>query len=221
MAQVPVINYLAEVLQVCRECPTTTATAAYISAVRRFCQKSRWLEVTIPGATIAGSKLYALGSDVNNEIIGIKSITIAETSSDTHPLTENYSGNWDANAAQDVPEFYQYVPEAQFALYPTPNAIFPLTVTVAVQPKNGSNSIEDALLVSWDECFQAGALSYLLALPRTPWTDKNEANAQDAIFRGMCNQAAMSAMRGYNAGAAVTDRNGGDSAAIRTRMLPI
>lgn len=221
MSQVAVLGYLAEVLQICRECPTTVATAAYISAVRIFCQKSRWLLATIPGATIIDTPAYSLGSDVNNEIIGIKAITITEAVDDTHPLTESLSGNWDSNDATGVPELYQYLPEAQFAVHPVPNAVFQLTVTAFIQPKNGSNTIEDSLLVNWDQCFKAGALAYLLALPRTSWTDKAEARVQDGIFTGLCNQAHMSALRGYNAGADTTDRNGGPSAAIRTKILPI
>ena len=189
------------------------------------------LTANYAGTTLAGQTytiarnrsypLYALGSDTYNEIIGIKALSITQTATDTHPLTEQYSGDWDANDATDVPEFYQYVPEGQFVLHPTPKAVYPLIVSVALQPKRGANSIDDTLAVSWDYALQAGTLAYLLKIPATPWRDVREAEIQMAMFRSYMNQATLSAERGYNAGAALTDHNGGASAGLHTSILPI
>lgn len=221
MAQVAVIDLLNVVAQICRECPTPILIDAYVSAVRKFCSTSRWLKNTIPGSTAIGYELYSLGSDTYNEIIGIQAMSIQETVGDIHPLTDSNSTKWDRNDAQDVPEFYQYVPEGQFAVHPIPDAVYPLTVSVVLQPKNGVNSIDASLVVKWDICFQAGALEYLLKLPRMPWTDKAEALVQGRIFDGMCYQGLGNAERGYNAGAAHTGKSGGSSGAVRTSMLPI
>lgn len=221
MSQVPVVDVISEVLQIARECPMTTAVGAYVRAARQLCNKSRWLVATVTGDTVANQQLYSLGSDPYNEIIGIKALSIEESATETHALTEANSGLWDPEHATDVPDFYTYVPEGQFALYPTPNGIYTLHASLAVQPKRGSNSIDDSLFANWSYALEAGALAYLLDLPRTPWTDKAEAKVQMLLFRGYMNQALSSAQRGYNAGAATTDTLGNPSGALRTRVLPI
>jgi hypothetical protein len=215
MAQIQVLDIMSEVAQICRGCPNTTLIQAYVSAARMFCNRSRWLRATISGATIVDQKGYSLGSDTYAEIIGISSIEIVETVDDTHPLTERDSSKWDKNDEHDVPEFYQYVPEGQFALHPLPDAIYTLAVGVILQPKSGVNSVDETLVTSWDFTLQAGALAYLLKLPGLPWTDKAEAKVQQAAFDADC-FAAHSAQRGYNAGAKSTDHLGGGTAQLFT-----
>jgi len=53
MSQVQVTDLLQDVMELCPSCPTTTAVGAYIRAVRRFCNRSRWYRTLLVGATIA------------------------------------------------------------------------------------------------------------------------------------------------------------------------
>ena len=221
MAQIQVLDVMSQVSQICRECPNTVLIQAYVDAARVFCNRSRWLKSTITGATVIDKRTYSLGSDPYNEIFGISGIDIEESADDTHPLTERVSSKWDTNVANGVPELYQYVPEAQLALHPKPDAVYNLTIGLVLQPKSGVNSIDDSLLVSWEYALQAGALAYLLKLPGVPWTDKAEAKVQDAIFNSACFSAGHSAERGYNAGALSTSRPGGGNASLRTGRQPI
>lgn len=221
MTQIAVLDILAEVRQICRECPESTMVMAYVRAARRLCNKSRWLVVTLPGSTVVGQRIYTLGSDTYNEIIGIKALAVEDPPGRVEPLTEADSGTWDTTQASGVPDFYSYIPEGQFALHPMADKVYPLVASLAVQPKRGAVTIDDSLVVSWDYALQAGALAYLLALPRTPWTDPAGAQVQEGIFRSGMNQATSSAMRGYNAGAAPGAMYGNPSGALRTRILPI
>jgi len=220
MTQVAILDLIAPVAQVVPRCPTPVLVQAYLDAVRRLCAHSHWYKATVPGATVAATQLYSLGSDTFNEIIGIKAMAVQDVT-EWDPVTESFSGNWDPALDHALPELYQYVPHAQFALHPTPDAIYNLTVSVLLQPKRGSNSIDDSLVVSWDYAFQAGALAYLMKLPNQPWTDKGEANVQLAFFRDWMNRAASSEQRAYNPGAQVTDRVGQPNAAVHTKILPL
>lgn len=224
MAQVQVVELLSEVTQLCRECPTVTLVQAYISAARQFCNKSRWLVRRVDMATAVDVPVYLVPGFEFEEVIGINAMSLAENPTTVDALTEGFSGGWNPNAPNtggEVPSEYQYIPEGRFALYRTPAQVYPIALSAVLQPKAAAVSIDASLLPSWDFCLQAGALAYLLNLPRTPWTDKPEARVQMIIFNGLVNQAASSAMRGYNAGAATTDRSGSTSGGLRTRILPI
>jgi hypothetical protein len=195
MAQIRVYDLLGPIRQVCRGCPTTVLNEAYINAVRQFCHHSKWFISTLPGQTVAGTKTYNLGSDPYSEIIGMPAISLAESATMTRALNPGTSVAWDPDDTSNIPEEFEYVPEAQFSLHPTPNAIYDVTVSIALQPKIGANSIEEALVPKWDVAFRAGALASLLRIPGMAWTDKAEANAQEARFIDWKNKGASSAAR--------------------------
>lgn len=228
MAQIQVDTVVDQVLQICRECPMQTIVSAYVDAARRLCDHSRWLLKNVPGVTVANTALYTLDliatGDTFNEIIGIQAMSLTENATTINALTETFSGGWNPNPTvppTDIPTDYQYVPQGQVAFRQTPNGAYVFLANAVVSPKNGSVSVDSTLVSVWDYVLEAGALAYLLALPRTPWTDKAEARVQGKLFDGWCNQAASSAQRGFNAGAQTTDRNGRTSGSLRTRVLPI
>lgn len=217
MAQIAVINLVAPVAQIARNCPTPTLVQAYVDAVRKFCAKSRWLRTNIAGETVVDQTVYSLGSDPYNEIIGIKAVSLDPDSAETSSLTESQIG-FDPHEDADVPEFYRYLPHGNIELHPKPAAVYPLTISAVLQPKRGQNSIDDTLPLQWEYVFQAGALAYLLKIPDQPWTDKVEANTQLAIFMDGCNHGVSSEAAGYNAGAAVTSRAGSPNGRLRSRI---
>ena len=222
MATEQVSDLLDEVALYCREAPTTIMVQAYISATRRFCSRSRWLLTTITGATEAGTRLYNLGDDPYHEVLGIKAIVATLPDQEENPpLTESFSGNWDPSDPDGPPELYQYVPEAQFALHPLPDAVYDLTVTCPLQPKRGANAIDATLLVKWQDALEDGALARLLALPSVPWSNPREAAERERKFNAAIASAGLSAARGYNAGAAPTARLGGGNAHRRTSQQVI
>lgn len=200
MAQTPVYDLLPPIRQICRGCHTTTMNEAYISAVRQFCHHTKWFLSTLAGTTAASTATYNLGSDAYSEIIGVNAISLTYSSSDIRDLERLSSAAWDPDAQTQVPEFFEYVPEAQFALHPTPDAAYPLTISLILQPKIGSNSIEEALVSKWDHAFRAGALEYLMRIPGMAWTDKSEANRQFMLFEDWKNRGASSAAKRNSVG---------------------
>lgn len=206
MAQIDVLDLIGPVAQRTRGCPTPTLVTAYVDACRKFCIKSRWLRKAITGATAASTRLYSLGSDPYNEIIGVKAIEITYSSTDHYNLISSDSGMWNPDTTLTKPRYYQYVPEAQFAINPTPTAIYPLTVSIAVAPKRGVNSIEEILPVQWEYVLREGAWAELFAIPGMPWSNDNLAMAHGRMFEDGCNQATSQEQRAYNTGAAVSQR---------------
>lgn len=223
MAQVPIINVIAPVAQKCRSCPTPVLVQAYLDAAREWCGRSRWLRATIAGNTIAvpPTRLYSLGSDTYNEIIGITAIDITESVDDIHPLTEKLSSEWDTTEANDTPQFYSYVPEGQFALHPLPDQVYALSVGVVIQPKRGQNSLDDTLLVNWEYAFRDGALAYLLDLQGEKWANPQLALQHKAKFEAACFSGSHVAEGGYNPGALASNALGPRAARTRTKMQAI
>lgn len=183
------------------------------------------------GATLSGqaysltrvTATYNLGSDTYSEVVGIAAASIQESVNDSHPLTNRASDEWDKDDDVDVPELYAYLPNAQIALHPTPDAVYALTITLVLQPKFSASAIDDSLLVKWREALNNGTLGYLLALtgPGIPWTDKKEAGTRMAMFQAAINEARSDALAGYNAGALSSGIVGARSASVRTRMQAI
>lgn len=200
MAQTPVYDLLAPIRQICRGCPTTTMNEAYISAVRQFCHHTKWFLSTLSGSTAIGTATYNLGSDAYSEIIGVNAISLTYSSTDVRDLERFSSAGWDPGDQNQVPELFEYVPEAQFSVHPTPDAVYALTISLILQPKVGSNSIEEALVPKWDHAFRAGALEYLMRIPGMAWTDKAEAIRQGAMFQDWKNRGASSAAKRNSVG---------------------
>jgi len=200
MAQQAVIDLLPDVAQICRQAPTPTLIAAYVRAARQFCLESRWLQVGIDGVTTASTKAYNLGSDTYAEIFGVKGITLYEDADSPVFLTEDGAGGWDPAEDAAVPQAFAYLPEAQVALHPTPDAAYDMTIAALIAPKRGATSIDSRLITRWEYALQDGALAYLFGLPDVPWTNPQLGELHAGKFRAAIGQAAEIAALGFNTG---------------------
>lgn len=197
-----VIDLLPDVAQIVRKAPDVTLIGAYVRAARKFCRESRWYRSQLTGATLADRPVYNLGSDPLLEILGIKAVSCAPRTGNRrpYPLPTSDTGGWVAGQPTGRPRRCAYVPEAQLAINPTPDAVYDLTVTLVLQPKAGVVEIPDDLLVKWDQVLQAGALAYLLAIPDQPWTDKTTAQIKAREFQAGINNARADEQRQHQAG---------------------
>lgn len=221
MPQILVTELLAPVAEVARQCPTNTLIRNYVKAVREFCNHTRILIRNATAATIVDEPQYVIGNDTYEEVIGIKGMSYQDSQGKWQPVTNKGSDLWDKNAQTGYPDCYDYLPHAEFALGPTPDAIYDLQLSLVVQPKRGVLSIEEALLVDWEDAFTAGALYHLLRIPGQPWTDGPESNNQLTLFRSFKASGLSSVAANHNAGANTTDRFGGSNANQRSKLLPI
>lgn len=203
MNMVDTFDQLVNVAQVCRKCPTITLRRAYVRALRDWCKQTQWLRTAVAGATIADARQYSLGNDPYLDVIGIFAMQGSQSQSQGiqyWPIVPSDSGQWDPNMQPGMPVRYQYLPEAQFAVDPLPNDAYSLLITLIVQPKEGATQIPEAPLLKYSNDIEAGALSYLLAVPGQPWSDLQEAQRQGKVFRSGISNGKAEAQRNYNVG---------------------
>lgn len=203
MNNVSVFDQLRNVAQMARKCPTPTLQSAYVTAVRDWCTQTQWLRVQIPGSTTVDQKLYSLGSDPLLEIIAIAAMSVTQViggKPQILPVWVSDSGSWDPNVAPGMPRNYAYVPEAQFAVYPTPNEVYGLTITAIVSPVDNVKLIPEILLRKYSSVFEAGALGYLLAMKDTPWHDPVQAAYHKRAFTSGVSNGKAEVQRNFNTG---------------------
>lgn len=199
MALVHVLDVVRDVAQICKKCPNGTLQAAYIRAARALLRESRWYRRNLTAATTADAQAYSLGSDPYEEVVGIQAMAVTDPNDQQRVVFNGLPSGWPLNATNGQPRHFAYVPEGQFVLFPTPDAVYPLLITLVLIPKSGQNQIEESILVKWDRTIQAGALDYLLRL-NEPWKDVGEADRQRNQFAAGINNAKADAQKGYQFG---------------------
>lgn len=196
-----IASALQTVAQIARRCPTTTLKKAYLDAVRDFCGQSRWLREDVAVPTVANTGGYALQpADADLEVIGVRRVkgaTSAGTEFRLNPLDKEL---WPLNARADRPRVHAYDPEGSLSFFPTPDAVYTMTVTLQLQPKKTATTVPDALERKWGRDLVDGALGYLLDIPDQPWTSHGQALARRTAFQSAINNAKADEQRGYNQG---------------------
>lgn len=200
MNYVSVFDQLRNVAVVARKCPTPVLQAAYVTAVRDWCTQTHWLRMAVPGATTADQALYSLGSDPLLEIIAIYAMSVTDAQARVLPVTPSDSGGWNPAIGNGLPRRYAYVPEAQFALNPTPDAAYDLNITVVVSPVDNVREIPETPLRKYSTVFESGALSQLLLMPGTPWYNPIEAGRHARVFAAGVSNGKAEVQRNFNTG---------------------
>lgn len=198
-------DQLANIAQIVRKAPKITLRRAYTRALREWCQQTQWLRVTVPGSTTANVEDYGLGTDPNLDIIAIRAVSLTQaigTTPQTYGLRPSDSTQWNPNATPAAPQQYCYVPEGRFALYPTPDAVYTLSIGLIITPKEtaAAAQIPGDPLVKYSNDIEAGALAYLLAIPGQPWTDAAAAARYGRDFASAISNGKAEVQRAYNTG---------------------
>ena len=118
----------------------------------------------------------------------------------TFAIVPGDSSGWDPNNQPMQPRQYAYLPEAQFALWPIPDAVYNLTVSVILQPKDGVAQVPADPLRKFSSGIEAGALMHLLRIPGQPWSDPNMAEKYEKIWNSCVSNGKADVQRAYNTG---------------------
>lgn len=197
-----IASQLANIAQRVRQCNRVTMVRAYARAARQFCNETRWYRVNLNGTLAIGTRVYALGSDPNLEIITATAVQVTDTDgSRTWPLNPMTPAAINPNVSSGQPRRFAYLPEASIAYDPLPDKAYPTLIELACQPRDESTDIPDELLVKWRQAFEAGALEYLFSLTGESWADANESKLQGAKYRAFINNAKADVQRGFQVGA--------------------
>lgn len=204
---VDVNDYLANVAQMVRKAPTQTLRHAFVRAMREWCQQTQWLRTTVSGETVADVSQYSLGDDPNLDVIGIASMQGSiQLSGAQSPQTwalgkPNDTGSWNPNFQPGQPLQYTYVPESQFALFPTPDQVYQLSIVMIITPKESAVNVPQSPLQKYSNDIEAGALAYLFDIPGMPWTNPTQALKYEKRFSDGIANGKAEVQRGYNTGA--------------------
>ena len=190
---VNVFDQLASIALVVRKAPSTLLRRAYVKAYRDWCAETRWLRDTIPGQTAATpwSTTWAATRIWRSSACAPRRTPLqgaGVSTPRTLPLQPQDSSLWDPNAQASRPQRYCYIPEGQIAFYPTPDAVYDMLVTVALQPKDGVAQVPSEPLKKYSTGIEAGALMHLLRIPGQPWSDPKMAEKYEAIWNSLRQQ---------------------------------
>jgi hypothetical protein len=199
-----IVDLLQNVAQKIRRAPEPTLVHAYREAARKFCVESHWLRRETPVLTEADVPQYDLVEtgmdDPLLEIIGVRVITIAGTGMASRRINPSDPMGWDPSTEPGAPVTWCYIPEQLVNLFPTPDAVYTLTVTLEVQPLVDAESLPDDLLRKWDRALSQGALAYLYDLHGQPWYNPQLARKNELLFQAAINNAKADVQRAYNTG---------------------
>lgn len=202
-----IVDLLQETAQKVRRCPTPTLVQAYREAARQFCSESRWLRRTAePVLTVANDPQYpvALSSaDAALEVISIRTIVVNDldgTPQSSWRIQPSDPTTWNPSVQPGQPQWFAYVPEAEFAVFPQPNGEYELTLVVCVQPTEDAEEIPDDLLRKHRRGLTYGALAYLYGIDGQPWSNERQAAINARAFQAAINNATADVQRSYNMG---------------------
>lgn len=207
MQLVDAFDQLANIAQICQKTPTITLRRAYVRAMREWAQQSHWLRESVAGATVAGQRLYSLGSDPYLDIVGVQAVQASQnppTGIQYWSVCASDPTMWDPNLSTNQivrqPVRYAYIPEGQIAFDPIPNDVYNVLITIIVQPKEGATMIPAAPLVKYSNEIEAGALAYLFNIPGQKWTSPQMAAMYAKQFQSGISNAKAEEQRAYNVG---------------------
>jgi len=200
---VAIDSQIANIRQIVRDCPPVTLRRAYMRMLREWCQQTQWLRETVTASTVANTPSYTLTVDSGFDVMGVRALMLTDQAGNVRQLPAADPTDvmqWNPNEVPDLPRRYAYLPEGSFELYPTPSAVYAMSLVVIVAPQETSATPPSTPLIKYSNDIEAGALSYLLSIPGQPWTDKRSASEYARQFQAGVAMGKAEAQRGYNTG---------------------
>lgn len=194
-----------DVRQLFPKAPEDAVRHAIIRAARQFCGQSRWYRVALTATLSPNVQAYSLGSDPLLEVVDVPLGRITDTNGAILSLQPSDPTTFDPNVKPGRPTTYAYLPEGSVAFFPIPNAAYAVTLTLAVQPKDGVSELPDQLLAKWRVAIEAGAAAFLYELPEA-WRDLNQAEIKRRTLQSAINSARADVARGYQSGSVIANR---------------
>lgn len=192
-------DVVRDVAQLFPKANSATIRSAFVRSARRFCSETRWLRTSITANLVAGTKTYSLGGDPLLEVVDTPLVQLTLTTGTILSIPKADPTTFNPNDAQGRPRFHAYLPEAQVTFHPAPDAAYPVTIWLAVQPKDGVSEIPDELLTKWRYAIEDGACAFLYQMPE-PWVNHQLAEMKRLSFVSAISNAKADVARVYQSG---------------------
>lgn len=181
-----------------------TIDLAVLDAAIDFCEQTLICKGALdPVLTVPGEPQCDLDAVSTNQSVikimrawakDIELTAIAEDDVDTPLMYDpNVAG---LQSASGMPRAFTEPAPGAIALYPIPDAAYPLTIRAAMKPKRSAKEVEDVLFENWVEEISHGALQRLFLTPGMPFTNDKLAVFHAGQFKAGVNKALLEAARG-------------------------
>ena len=167
----PLSDFLPRILPHVIGCPNTLAEQSLIDAAISFCDKSlaiRYVpDIAYTTASVARYDFDLPASQDFSRVVYLKvnGRELKSAPAWNQPLVET---------SDSLPTHYfvtQNESELQLNLYPTPDDVYTIEMSVALRPTRNASRLEDDLYTYWHEALVFGALSRIMNSSDQPYSD--------------------------------------------------
>ncbi len=184
-------------------CPEPGMQDALVTSAREFAAETLFVQrnvvVTTNGTTPTQNYPIAPPSQ-EEEIIEVVSGQGVDSNGNIWPVKPGNPSFWNPGLAPGPPYQYKFVPYTSVSFWPIPNAIYTITLVVAVQPRQGASVLPDEIMRRWDREICDGALGRLVTVPNRPWSNPAAEGKYVASFLSGVSKARSELLRQVNAG---------------------
>jgi hypothetical protein len=179
-------------------CPLLLVDNAIRNAAIELCDHGMMYRVDLtPIVTVADQPTYAMSYDINT---GVAQVIDAYTASRRLlPKTTMVLGEggavYEEQTGEPV-EYFQTTPDT-LRLYPIPDDVYTINLSVALVPARTALGLEAFLMDHYRDELAAGALARLMNMSNKPWTDKATAKEKKAEFTTGKGNARIDGMRNF------------------------
>lgn len=185
----PVSDFFSRTIPMVPGCPDPVAEQALVDAAIYFCDHTNAIRYTADTFnTVVGQSLYDI--DVPTSQVFARVMYLTLDGYELHPVESTLQPLRDMQDSKPT-EYYvtQNESELQLNLYAAPDAVYPVSLQVALRPARNAKYVENDLFDYWSDAVVYGALSRLKAIPSQPYTDYLAADYYSRKAKFICNQA--------------------------------
>lgn len=146
---------------------------------RDFYKRTTILRETFTFDTVAGVSDYALTPTYGE----VSAIMAAWYATNIQPLPVATEDRRPLSAQGQPRSWFAQVPNI-ITIYPTPDAVYPMTVNAAVRPSNLTTDLPEEITNQYMEELSAGVLAAMFGMPGKPWTQSQSAKDAGRMYAG-------------------------------------
>lgn len=164
------------------------------AAIELYTKSWIYTQACDPQNTIIGQAEYDMDTFNQYKLIGIVSASIDDAKIIPVGVTSLNRSNLRWQDDTGLPTNYLTYDYTTIRLYPIPDRVSTLNVTIALTPSKTSTGVENFIYDLYSEQLAAGAKARLMLIPNKPYTDANTSREYRAQFSAAITDAKW---RGY------------------------